>query len=90
MDSNEFIKNRSAHTAEELAPYEEQYVAWSEDGKQILAHATDREDLYREIDRLGLKSYVIGFVPDPEISCLGGSDLWFDDELLPADQDPGP
>ena len=31
------------------------YVAWSEDGKQILAAARTEEELYREIDRKGLR-----------------------------------
>ena len=92
MDANEFIRNQSALTLEELAPDFEQHVAWSPDGTRILAHATDEGDLFKEIDRLGLKSdeYVIGFVPDPEISDLGGalvSDILLED--VPID-DPGP
>jgi hypothetical protein len=67
----EFNRNVSQHTLEELEPYFEQYVAWSMDGKQILAHAQTREDLAREIERLGLKDYVGGFIWNPEIGCLG-------------------
>jgi len=72
MDVQEFTRNLSAHTAEELAPYEEQHVAWSEDGKQILAHAPSLAELYQEIDRKGLTGYVIGFIPSGDISDLGG------------------
>jgi hypothetical protein len=72
MGTTEFIHNVNAHSLEELAPYEEQHVAWSMDGKQILAHAPTLADLYREIDRRGLTEYVVGFVPSPDISFLGG------------------
>jgi hypothetical protein len=72
MNANEFIHNVSAHTLEELAPYKEQYVAWTEDGKEILAYAPNEAQLYREIDRLGLTRYVVDFIPDADISFLGG------------------
>jgi hypothetical protein len=72
MDPNEFIRNCNAHTAEELAPYEGQFVAWSEDGKHILAHAQDRDELYREIDRRRLKGYVVGFIPLSDVAYFGG------------------
>lgn len=72
MDANEFIRNCNAHTLEELAPYEEHYVAWSEDGKQILAAARTEEELYQEIDRKRLSEYVIGYIPNSSISYLGG------------------
>ena len=72
MDANEFINNCNAHSLEELAHYEEQYVAWSEDGKKILAHAPDEAELYKEIARRGISHYVIGFIPDSNVSTLGG------------------
>ncbi len=72
MDANEFTRNFEAHTLEELTPYEEQYVAWSEDGKQILAHAPELAELYQEIDRKGITRYVIGFIPNSDVSHLGG------------------
>jgi len=75
MNANEFTRNVNAHTLEDLAPYEEQYVAWSEDGKQILANARVMADLFREIDRRELKRYVIGFIPSSDISFLGGGEL---------------
>lgn len=68
----EFNRNLSQHTLEELAPYVEQHVAWSRDGKQILAHAPDLDGLFQEIERLGLKEYVLGFVPDANRTYLGG------------------
>lgn len=75
MDANEFIRNCSEHTAEELAPYEEQHVAWSEDGKTILAHGATLAELYQEIDRKALKQYVIGFIPSADLSYFGGGTL---------------
>jgi hypothetical protein len=75
VDANLFAENLSAHSYEELAPYEDQYVAWSMDGKQVLAHGRELEDLYGEIDCLGLKEYVIGFVPPSGISDLGSAGL---------------
>jgi hypothetical protein len=71
MGVNEFNRNVSAHTLEDLAPYEEQHVAWSEDGKHILAHAPSLAELYREVDRKGVTRYVIGFIPSGEVSDLG-------------------
>ena len=67
MDANEFIRNSSSHSAEELAPYEEQYVAWSKDGKRILAHAETLAGLYEEVDRKGMTDYVVGFVPGDDL-----------------------
>ena len=77
MNTTDFLRNTSAHSSEELVPYFEQHVAWSVDGKQILAHSENEADLYKEIDRLGLNSadYVIAFVPDPDIVTLGGAGL---------------
>jgi hypothetical protein len=72
VDANEFIRNVSAHSLEELDPYVEKHVAWSEDGKQILAAADTLANLVKEVERLGLKEYVIDFVPDPDVSFLGG------------------
>ncbi len=72
LNSAEFNRNVSQHTFEELAPYVEQHVAWSRDGKQILAHAPDLDGLLKEIERLGLKEYIFGFIPDASLSYLGG------------------
>jgi hypothetical protein len=68
VDANLFIRNRYAHTLDELAPYEEKYVAWTEDGIRILAAADTEAELYKEVDRLGLKNYVVDFIPDPDVS----------------------
>ena len=72
-DTAEHIRNVSAHPWEELAPYADQFVAWSYDGKTILAHAAEEDALYAELDRLGLSDYVVGYIWPPDISCLGGA-----------------
>ena len=66
----EFNRNVSQHTLEEMEPYFEQYVAWSMDGKQILAHAPTREaalarlrGALEETVVLGVRSNV-GFLAD--------------------------
>jgi hypothetical protein len=70
MDGNEFNRNISNHTLEELAPYEGRHVAWSVDGKRILAAADSFDELFDEVDRLGIKEmeYVAGFVPRSDVS----------------------
>jgi hypothetical protein len=70
MDANDFISNLNKHTLEELAPYEERYVAWSEDGRRILAHAPTLAELHQLIKTRGITDCVIGFVPNPDISFL--------------------
>jgi hypothetical protein len=72
MNHAKFNRNLCNHTPEELAPYEGKQVAWSVDGKQILAAADTWDALYDEIDRLGLKEmeYVAGFVPKSDASYL--------------------
>jgi hypothetical protein len=76
INANEFIRNCNAHSLEELAPFEGQYVAWSIDGRRILAHAEREEDLYAEIDRLGIKDQcVIDFIPPFDEAQLGGAGM---------------
>lgn len=72
MDGSLLIRNLNAKTLEELAPYEGKHVAWSEDGSTALASASDLELLYKEIDRLSLKHYVIDSIPPFDESFLGG------------------
>jgi hypothetical protein len=75
VDANEFNRNVSNHSLEELAPFVEQHVAWSEDGKRVLAHAPTLDALLHEINVRGLTDYVIGFVPNSDIVFLGGGTL---------------
>lgn len=68
MDPNECTRNISNWSPKALAPYYGRQVAWSLDGKQILADGASYDELFENIDRLGLKEYIIGFVPDPNVS----------------------
>lgn len=75
MDAKLFYHNCREHPSEELLPYEGQFVAWSEDGRHILAHAATMEDLAEEIERAGITQYVVDSVLPPEEVFLGGADL---------------
>ncbi|HJT79204.1 MAG TPA: DUF5678 domain-containing protein [Gemmataceae bacterium] len=68
MDANRFTRNVSSHSLEELAPYQGKHVAWTEDGTRVLAAADTLADLYKELDRRGLRHYVIDFIPDASVS----------------------
>lgn len=72
MDTNDLIRNINAYPPEELVAYEGRYIAWSEDGKQILAHAASWEDLFQEVNRKGIARYVIDSIPPSEEVSLGG------------------
>ncbi len=72
MDGNLFIRNCETHTLEELAPYEGQYVAWSEDGTTLLGHAHEMHDLFKAMNARGIPDYVIDWVfPGDDLSCGG-------------------
>jgi uncharacterized protein DUF5678 len=73
MDANQLINELNRKTLEELAPYQGQWVAWSQDGKAVLAHGLNENALYQEIDRLALKKYVIDYVPRADEDFIGGA-----------------
>ena len=75
MDANQFIRQCNTKTLDDLAPYQGQWVAWSEDGQQILANAANLEELYQQIDRKGLTGYVIDCIPLADEDFLGGAVL---------------
>jgi len=72
MDANHFIAECNRKSPQDLAPYTGQWVAWSEDGKNVLASASDEAALYREVDRLGLAHYVVEFIPGGDEDFIGG------------------
>jgi hypothetical protein len=72
MDANELIRRCNEKSFEELAPFQGQWVAWSEDGRQILASGPDLQSLFQELDRKGLTRYVLDSIPRPEEDFLGG------------------
>jgi len=75
MDPSQLIRNCNQKSLEELSPFFDQWVAWSEDGQVILASAGDLETLFLEIDRKGLKGYVVDHIPLPEVDFLGGGSI---------------
>jgi hypothetical protein len=75
MNANEFLRNCDAHSVEELAPFEGQYVAWSLDGKQVLAAATELAELLTDADRKGITEFVQGYIPRRDELFLGSADL---------------
>jgi len=72
MDANQLIHECNQKTSEELSAFQGQWVAWSDDGRQILASAADLDTLFQEIDRKGLKRYVLDRIPLPDEDFLGG------------------
>jgi hypothetical protein len=73
MDANQLIRHCNQKSPEELSPFHGRWVAWSEDGCQILASAGDLDNLFQEIDRRGLNRYVLDRIPLPEEDFLGGT-----------------
>jgi hypothetical protein len=73
MNVNQLIHNCNQKSAEDLSPFHGQWVAWSDDGQQILANAADLDGLFHEIDRKGLTGYVLDRIPLPEEDFLGGA-----------------
>jgi len=73
MNGADFIRNCNARCQDELTPYIDQHVAWSLDGTRIMAHGKEWEDLFHEMERLGLKSS--DYIPDPAVSFLGRGSL---------------
>jgi hypothetical protein len=69
MDIHEFDKNRAAFPPEELLQYRGQYVAWSPDGKRIIASDTDAIRLDDTVQELGYdpSDMVFSSVPDADI-----------------------
>jgi hypothetical protein len=62
-------------TPEQLAPYAGKHIVWAPDGEKILAAAPTREELYREVDRLGITDCVEDYIPGSgDEVMLGG--LW--------------
>ena len=75
MIQPEFSQNRAAQSLEKLIPYEGKYVAWTPDGKDILAAADQESELYRLVDAKGITDYVVDYIPDPGVSDLGSAGL---------------
>ena len=64
LNWDEHVKNRNAVPMEALLTYEEQHVAWSLDGKRILAGDTDPLRLVARLTAEGYRSddYILSYV----------------------------
>ena len=67
-----FIENQRRFSAEALARYQGQHIAWSWDGTQILAADADRRALDQKLREAGIDPLAVihDFVEDPNLSCL--------------------
>jgi hypothetical protein len=74
MDMHEFDKNRLAFPPEDLLQYRGKYIAWSPDGKRIVASDEDPARLDNMVQELGYdpSEVVFSSVPDGD-SFIGGA-----------------
>jgi len=74
VDMREFIRNRRYFPLDELAKYAGHYVAWSSDGKSILASGDDEVLLDRALADQGhnTSDILITYVPPLDEVLLGG------------------
>jgi hypothetical protein len=68
------FQNRDKVPSQALQPYLGSYVAWSMDGKSIVASAKDEEDLYAALRQqtISLEQVVISYLPFPNDVLVGG------------------
>ncbi len=74
MDMKEFLENRKQVAPRELERYAGKYVAWSPDGKRILAANDDPLKVVAEVASAGYdpSDCVISSVPAAEEALLSG------------------
>jgi hypothetical protein len=74
MDMREFLTNRALVSASALERYAGKYVAWSPDGKQIIAADDDPLQVVAAVKSAGydLADCVLSSVPASEEVVLGG------------------
>ena len=74
MDMREFIKNRSQVSPGELEKYAGKYVAWSPDGKLIIAADDDPMKVVAAVQAAGYDpaECVLSSIPESEEVVLGG------------------
>jgi hypothetical protein len=75
MDMYEFDKNRAAFPPEELLQYRGKYIAWSPDGKRIVASDEDPSRLDDLVQELGYDPSEVVFSSVPEGDSLIGG-MW--------------
>jgi hypothetical protein len=54
VDGGVFNENANRVPWQELAPYENQHVAWTLDGKKIVAGAPTRDELFEKLRQLNI------------------------------------
>lgn len=74
MDMREFLKNRNRFSPAELEKYAGKYIAWSPDGKRIIASDADPMNLVATVRSAGYdpQECVLSSVPSSEEVVLGG------------------
>jgi hypothetical protein len=82
MNFEQFVKNRNAFPADELARYVGQHVAWSPDGTRILASDEDPLKVFAAVRAAGYdtRETMIEAVSSPDEISLGGALLFVSDE----------
>jgi hypothetical protein len=79
MFTREFLENRQRFPLEELAKYRGQWVAFSPDGRRIVAGAETLEALHQRLEAAGEDTQQLAFEgvprPDDDIS-LGAEELY--------------
>jgi hypothetical protein len=72
LERDKYVKNRSARTAEEMARYGEQWVAWSADGAQLLAHDRDPNKVCDAVVAMGIgpEDFTMEWIPMGGEICL--------------------
>ncbi len=69
FDANVYIMNCNNYPLEKLLPFRGKHVAWSMDGKEIVASADSHEELAERIHELGRRDVVRSYIdPEPEIA----------------------
>jgi hypothetical protein len=56
LERDTYVTNRSRFTPDELAPYGNQWVAWSADGSKIVAHHEDLLQVTEQVKAAGYDS----------------------------------
>lgn len=77
MDMYEFDKNRAAFPPEKLIQYRGRHIAWSPDGKRIVARDENPLGLYEQVIALGYdpSEVLFSYVPEEDGDLVGGSSL---------------